>query len=93
MKNQKFEFMMTLLIETKDGNIEVKEDGNVLEEFALKKHFNEIVLALLKTKKKVVAGKTLSIEISVEKNGEYFDHDETFITVNKNVDDFTIEEA
>ncbi len=93
MKKQKFEFLMTLFIETEDGDIEVKEGGNVLEEFTLKKHFNEVVIALLGTKKKAVAGKTLSVDISVEKNGEYFDHDETLITVNQNADDFTIEEA
>ena len=91
MKNQKYVFLMTVVVETEDGNIRIEEKGDVLENFTLKKDFKTVLMALLKTKKDVVAGKTLSIDILIEKNGEYFDHDETFITVNKKVDDFIIE--
>lgn len=91
MKNQKYVFLMTVVVETEDGDIRIEEKGDVLENFTLKKDFKTVLMALLKTKKDVVAGKTVSIDILIEKNGEYFDHDETFITVNKKVDDFAIE--
>lgn len=91
MKNQKYVFLMTVVIETEDGNIRIEEKGDVLENFTLKKDFKTVLMALLKTKKDIVAGKTLPVDISIEKNGEYFDHDEIFITLNNKVDDFAIE--
>ena len=90
MKKKDYLFSIVVVVEIEDGNIEITETGDVLEEMALKKHLKTILVALLGTKKDSVAGKTLLLTINIEENSQYYDRDETFITVNEDVTDYVI---
>lgn len=66
----------------KSKPIEIVEQSKRLDTMVLQNNLKEVILA--KLKKLNISSKLIFIEFLKEKNGEYFDHDEAWVSANDN---------